>query len=98
MTTPNHHFSKPAAYTSDPEFDHAVRFSVDKRDAALMPVLRARALGVVTVSDSPEDNWEYIRDQVAAGLFGYLPGVHQAYVRDALRPAGRGQGRGRDRR
>jgi hypothetical protein len=50
---------------------------------------------VRTVSDDSEDNWRYIRDQVAAGLFGYIPGVHQAFVRDALRPASRGGGRDR---
>jgi hypothetical protein len=94
---PPYTFSRPADVHTDPLFDHAVRFAVDKRDAALMPVLRTAPPGVVTVADESEDNWQTVRDQVAAGLFGYLPGTHQAYVRDALRPASRGAGRGRFR-
>ena len=34
---PAYTFSKPVSYSADPEFDHAVRFAVDKRDNALMP-------------------------------------------------------------
>jgi hypothetical protein len=47
------------------------------------------------VGDDSDENLDFIRDQVVAGMFGYVPGVHQQYVRDALRPASRGQGRDR---
>jgi hypothetical protein len=50
-----------------------------------------------TASDDPADNAEEIERRVDEGLFGYTPGVHQEYVRDFLRPANRGLGRGRDR-
>jgi hypothetical protein len=94
----NHTFSPPVEYTSNPEFDHAVRFAIDKRDAALMPVLRTTSPGVKTVSDDSDANLEFIRDQIVAGLFSGVPGARAQYVRDALNPASRGQGRGRDRR
>ena len=50
---------------------------------------------VRTVSDDSPENRQHVRDR--AELFGYIPGVHQEYVRDFLRPANRGQGRQRDR-
>ncbi len=72
---------------------------MDRRDNALgVNTGHISGSHVGTVSEDSANNREVIRDQVAAGLFGYVPGVHQAYVRDALRPASRGLGRGRDRR
>jgi len=93
----NHRFSAPVELHADDEFDHAVRFAVDKRDTALVPVLNASNSHVRVVSDDSDENLDFIRDQIMAGLFGYVPSVHQKYVRDALRPASRGVGRDRFR-
>ena len=80
----------------DQEFEQARMFSVDRRHNALN-VNPGRLSGghVVTVADDSDENLDFIRDQIVAGMFGYVPGVHQQYVRDALRPASRGAGRDR---
>jgi hypothetical protein len=78
------------------EIVHDRLFTVDRRDNGL-DVNTGHISGshVTTVSDDSAENLDFIRDQIAGGLFGFVPGVHQQYVRDALRPASRGQGRAR---
>jgi hypothetical protein len=90
----NNHFSKPAELHQDQEFDHAVRFAVDKRDNAVMPVIRATSPGVVTVTDEPSQ-WNNAIEQAGAQLLGHIPGAYAGYIRDGLRPASRGAGRDR---
>ena len=85
---PPYTFSRPVELHRDEEFDHAVRFAEDKRDAALMPVLRARTPGVVTVTDEPSQ-WQNAIEQAGAQLLGHIPGAYAGYVRDGLRPASR---------
>lgn len=100
---PAYTFSKPVSYSADPEFDHAVRFAVDKRDNALMPELRAHGSHVVNVSNDPGGiQWEQALQSVGAAVLGQMPGnaglmVRAAYIRSALRPAGQGAGRDRFR-
>ena len=93
---PPYTFSRPVDLHHDEEFEQARLFSVDRRHNGLS-VNPGRISGghVVTVADDSDENVDFIRDQIVAGMFGYVPGVHQQYVRDALRPASRGQGRDR---
>jgi hypothetical protein len=87
--------SRPVSYVPDAEFDHAVRFAVDKRDAALMPVLRASTPGVVTVTDEPDQMDDALR-AAGADLLGQQYGYARAgFVRHALRPSSQGAGRDR---
>jgi hypothetical protein len=80
----------------DENWDRARLFSIQKQYNAVMPEIgRISGSHVVTVGDDSDENLTEIRDQIVAGMFGYVPGVHQQYVRDALRPASRGQGRDR---
>jgi hypothetical protein len=92
----NHRVSKPVELNTDREFDHAVKFAMERRYAALMPVIRATSPGVIVVSDDPTQ-WDNVLEQAGADLLGRYPGTYAAYARDALRPASRGAGRGRFR-
>ena len=86
-------FSRPADLQQDQEFGHAVRFAVDRRHAAVVPVLSTNpGSNVVTVSD--ESLWESVAEMGAAVTFGRIPGalgvaVNSAYARSALRPQAR---------
>ena len=89
--------SKPVPYHTDPEFDHAVRFAVDKRDAALMPVISAHASHVRDVADGP-GQWEIVTEQAGAQILSSaFPHSNLALqARGALiRSSLRGDGRGR---
>jgi hypothetical protein len=94
--------SRPVRYGTDPEFDHAVRFAVDKRDNALMPVLSASNNYVRTVSNDPDDfsQWDEALESAGVQVLSQMPGsialqARAAYTRSALRPASRGLGRDR---
>lgn len=95
-------FSKPELHR-DEQYDQAVRFAIDRRHAAVMPVLSANpGNGVRTVDDGPLTDWQQVYESAATSLLSGVPGVngptlHGAYVRDAVRPAMRGAGRDRFR-
>lgn len=81
----------------DPAEEHKELFRTGRRYSS--PDFNPAANNHVrTVSDDGAENWATIREQVTSGLLGYIPGVSQAFVRDSLRSASRGLGRGRDRR
>jgi hypothetical protein len=89
-------FSRPVPRDPADEYVHDKLFSTYRRVNGL-DINPGRISGshVVTAADDSDENLDFIRDQIVAGVFGYVPGVHQQYVRDVLRPASRGQGRDR---
>jgi hypothetical protein len=98
MSNRPHSFTKhdPDNYRSDPSFDHAVHFAVDKRDAGLIPQPNASGSNVRSVSD--ESPWENVAEMGAAIAFGRAPGalgvaVNSAYIRSAMRGEGRSRWR-----
>lgn len=93
---PNHTFSPPVPRDPADEYVHDKLFSINRRDNALNVNPSANNY-VHTVADDSDENLDFIRDQILAGMFSYVPGVYHQYVRDALRPASRGEGRGRYR-
>jgi hypothetical protein len=98
MTTNPYKITRTVPRDPASEYVHDPLFRTDRRDNGLtINTGHISGSHVRTVSDDSAENWQFIRDQIVAGKFGYLPGVHQAYVRDALRPASRGQGRARNR-
>lgn len=92
----NHTFSTPRSYTADPEFDHAVRFAIDRRDAGLIPMPNASGSHVVTVGESSD--WEQVAEVGAAQFLGHVPNLGVPIGSAVIRSALRGSGRDRDRR
>jgi hypothetical protein len=88
--------SRPVPYQTDPEFDHAVTFAVDKRDNALVPVLNASGSYVRTVSNEPLSDWEMVFETAATSVLSGVPGVPSVMLQGArLRSSLRGEGRDR---
>lgn len=87
-------FSRPEL-NRDEQYDQAVKFAIDKRHAAVMPLLSANpGNGVVTVDDGPLTDWEQVYESAATSILSGVPGVngptlHGAYVRSAMRGQGR---------
>lgn len=94
----NHHFSAPVELHEDEEFGQTRLFTQDRRYAAL-DVNTGRISGsrVVTVSDDIQ--WDQALESAGAQVLSQIPGVatqaRAAYIRSALRPASRGDGRDR---
>jgi hypothetical protein len=88
-------FGRPADLQQDQEFGHAVRFAVDKRHAAVVPVLRATSPGVVTLTDDDDQLDDGLRAAGADLLGQQYPYARAGFVRHALRPSAQGAGRDR---
>jgi hypothetical protein len=92
----NYSISRPAEVQKDELFGHAVRFAVDKRDNALMPVLNASNSYVRTVTNEPLSDWEQVFETAATAVLSGVPGVPSVMLQGALlRSSLRGEGRDR---
>jgi hypothetical protein len=96
----NYSISRPVPYHTDPEFDHAVTFAVDKRDNALIFHPSASGGNVVWVGEDSSP-WTPVAEQADAQILSSaFPNSSLALQGQAalIRSALRGEGRARDRR
>jgi hypothetical protein len=96
MAAANHRFSRPVELNEDDEFKQARLFMQNRRINGLDINPRVSGGNVVTVTDDDQ-----LDDAVRAGLADLLGGrygyARAGFVRGALRPASRGEGRARFR-
>ena len=88
-------FSRPAEVQKDENFDHAVRFAVDRRDAGLIPMPNASGGNVVTVGENADQLDDALRAAGADLLGGRYPYARAGFVRHPLRASSQGAGRDR---